>query len=397
MRTLNLPPIKRFTDLEASSGIALLAATVAALIWANSPLQHSYTSFWSASLGGDLGPVHLPGDVRSWIDDGLMALFFFVVGLEIKREWVSGELQDRRVAALPAIAAVGGMVVPALLFLAIASGTDAGHGWGVPMATDIAFALGVVALLGDRVPPPLKIFLLTLAIVDDVGAILVIAVAYTDHVALGWLAGSGAIVAVIVLLRHLDSLALTIYLALGAGLWVCALNSGVHPTIAGVVLGLLAPSAGQGQRLEEALHPWTSNLVVPVFALANAGIVLSADVVPGGRPLMAVVIGLVVGKAIGVTGGAWVATKLGVATLPIGVRWSQIAGVAALAGIGFTVALFISNLAFDTAAVESEVKLGVLVASLIAAALGSILLTRSTRTGSVAEPDGTRNSGGVSR
>ncbi len=374
MRTFTLTPIKRFTDLEASSGIALLVATAAALVWANSPWQDSYTTFWHASLGGDIGPIHLPGDVLHWVNDGLMALFFFVVGLEIKREWVSGELQDNRVAALPAIAALGGMVLPALLFLAIASGTEAANGWGVPMATDIAFALGVVALLGDRVPSPLKVFLLTLAIVDDIGAILVIAVAYTDHVAMGWLAGAGLVVATIVVLRRLESLLPLLYLLLGIALWVCALNSGIHPTIAGVVLGLLAPSPATGVRLEEGLHPWTSNLIVPIFALGNAGIVLSADVVPGGRPLAAVVIGLVVGKAVGVTGGAWIATKLGIAELPAGVRWSQIAGVGALAGIGFTVAIFVTGLAFDNDLVESEVKLGVLVASVIAAALGSVLL-----------------------
>ncbi len=386
MLSRSLNPIRRFAELEASSGIALLAATVVALVWVNSPAQDSYHSVWHASLGGDLGPVHLPDSVLHWINDGLMAVFFFVVGLEIRREWVSGELQDRRVAALPAVAAVGGMVVPALLYLALTAGSPASSGWGVPMATDIAFALGVVALLGDRVPPALKVFLLTLAIVDDVGAILVIAVAYTDHVALAWLAGAGAVTSVVALLRRLEALAPVLYLALGVGLWVCALNAGVHPTIAGVVLGLLAPSAERGEQLEEALHPWTSNLVVPLFAVANAGIVLSGEVLHGGRTLAGVVVGLVVGKVVGVTGGAWLAIRLGVAALPSGVRWRHIVGIGALAGIGFTVAIFVSGLAFDRAADEAEAKLGVLLASVVAAAVGSVVLVRAARADRVEPP-----------
>jgi NhaA family Na+:H+ antiporter len=411
-------PVHRFLEIEASGGLVLIVAAVAALVWANSPWKESYTDLLHTVVELEVGSFVLREDVQHWVNDGLMTLFFFVVGLEIKREWVSGELRDRRAAALPAIAAVGGMVVPAAIYAALNVGGPGGRGWGIPMATDIAFALGVVAVLGRRVPPALKVFLLTLAIVDDIGAILVIAVFYSSSVSLGWLAVAAAVVLAVVLLRRGRVWYHPIYVVLGVTLWLAVFESGVHATIAGVVMGLLTParpflpdveterivdtlehraelrsddvrrvsfmiaeSVPLTERIERALHPWTSFVVVPVFALANAGIELTGDSLSGGSGVaLGVVLGLVVGKTIGISLFSWVACRLGVASLPSGAGWPHLVGVAALAGIGFTVSLFVAGLAFAPGSpTEDQAKIGILAASVLAAAIGTVVLSAASR------------------
>jgi NhaA family Na+:H+ antiporter len=410
-------PVARFMHVEAAGGIVLALATVAALVWANSPWQDAYHTLWHTEVGIGIGNRALTEDLGHWVNDGLMALFFFVVGLEIKREWVAGELRDRRAAVLPAMAALGGMVVPALVFVAFTIGTDTAHGWGIPMATDIAFALGIVALLGPRIPQPLKIFLLTLAIVDDIGAILVIAVFYSDSIEFEWLLAAAAIVVAVVLLRRAHVRYMPIYVVVGAALWFAVFESGVHATIAGVLMGLLTPalpfqeevetqhvvdvldhtpgitlgdvrsasfllreSVSVAERVEELMHPWISYGVIPIFALANAGITFTSESLSGDpRLLLGVIVGLVVGKTVGVTVMTWLTVRLGIGRLPDGVSFSQIVGVAMLAGIGFTVALFIAGLAFDEVAVQDQAKVGILIGSVVAALGGVGVLLATTR------------------
>ncbi len=364
-----------------------------------------------------MGRFVLVEDLRHWVNDGLMALFFFVVGLEIKRELVHGDLRDPRVAALPALAAAGGMAVPALLFLLVTLGDGATRGWGIPMATDIAFAIGVVALLGSRVPASLKLFLLTFAIVDDIGAIAVIAVFYATDVEPVFLATAAGLVLVMLGLRRLGVVWLAPYVVLGAGVWLATHTSGVHATIAGVVLGLLAPAqpltpaavsrewaqdlsddpgpaeldamnrlaqttVSPVERLEHRLHPWTSFVVVPVFALANAGVVVMADSFDAPATVgvaAGVVLGLVVGKLVGITAATWLAVRSGLGRLPEDTTWAMIVGIAAIGGIGFTVSLFVAELAYPPGAVQDAAKLGVLGASVMAAALGATLLVRAAR------------------
>ena len=400
--------VRRFLDTEAAGGIVLVVASVVALAWANSPWHGAYEDLWHASVTLRLGGLGVEDDLRHLVNDGLMALFFLVVGLEIKRELVAGELHDPRVAALPAVAAVGGMVVPAGLFLAVNIGADGVAGWGIPMATDIAFAVGVLALLGPRVPSPLKLFLLTLAIVDDIGAIVVIAVAYTDRldpVALG-LAALTVLAAAACLRARIWSPG--VYVVLGVACWLATYESGVHATLAGVVFGLLAPArplapgdvvrdwasdlsdeptasemhslttvakeaVSVAERTQHMLHPVTSFVVVPIFALANAGVRVTGDslAAPGaGRVALGVVLGLVVGKPLGIAAASWLAVRSGLATLPPGVRWAQVAGVGAVAGIGFTVSLFIAGLAFDRPALDTAARVAVLSASVVASAAG---------------------------
>jgi NhaA family Na+:H+ antiporter len=391
-------PIQAFLAIEAAGGILLLVATVVALVWANSPWRAGYEDLVHAHLSWAGGSLRLPGTVSHAVNDGLMALFFYVVGLEIKREWVTGELQDRRAAALPAMAALGGMVVPAILYALWNAGGAGSRGWGIPMATDIAFALGVLTVLGRRAPAPLQVFLLTLAIVDDIGAIVVIAIWYSSSIAWAWLAAAVAIAAAVAVARRLRVRAPALFLVLGLALWLCTYRSGVHATIAGVVMGLLTPALARtpdeeppAERLEHLLHPWTGFLIVPVFALVNAGIELQRSALdPTNRVTAGVVVGLVVGKAVGIGGFAWLAIRLGLGVLPDGVRTVQLAGAALLAGIGFTVSLFVTGLAFGEGALATDAKVGVLVASVVAAAAGSAVLV-------IAGRDQTRpTSGGIS-
>ena len=405
-------PVLRFIDREVAGGILLLLATTAALIWANSTWADGYNSFWHAEIELVVGPWYLAHlSVGHFVNDALMALFFFVVGLEIKRELVTGDLRSFRAAALPAIAALGGMVVPAALYFALNTAGEASRGWGITMATDIAFAVGIVALLGARVSPKIKLFLLTLAIVDDIGAIVVIAIFYTSDLSLSWLLIALAGLVGVWLLQRLRVWAIPVYAVLGIFIWYATLESGVHATIAGVALGLLTParpllnqrdaqqivdalpsdasvaevrhgaflaqeSVPFTERLENMLHPFTAFLIIPIFALANAGIELSGDKISdaaSSNVTLGIVLGLVVGKPLGITLFAWVATRFGFA-LPEGVHWPQFVGMGFAAGIGFTVSIFVAGLAFESSAVTDLAKIGILIASLVAAVLALLLM-----------------------
>ncbi len=412
--------LQRFLDTESSGAVVLLASTVVALAWANSPWKASYETLWHTKLTLGLGDVVRTEDLRHLVNEALMAIFFFVVGLEIKHELVAGQLQRWRTAALPVFAALGGMVVPAAIYTAINLGGEGSRGWGIPMATDIAFALGVLALLGKSIPGSLKVFLLTLAIADDVGAIMVIAIFYSGGIHWPALLVAAALLAGVAGLRRARVFWAPGYLLLGVGAWAAFYESGVHATLAGVALGLLAParplapdvvveewsvdlaeepSAGElktmttlakstvsvTERLQHSLHPVTSYLIVPLFALANAGVVFQAGSLqaPGASAVAAGVgLALVVGKLLGVSGAAWLAVRTKVGRLPDGVRWPHIVGVAALAGIGYTVSLFIADLAFPRPDLVDAAKLGILAASLVAAVLGAAILRFSSRPGS---------------
>jgi NhaA family Na+:H+ antiporter len=381
-----LPPLRdEFVSIEALSGLVLLAAAAAALVWANVATA-SYANVWHRSLTIGPGDASITLDLQHWLNDGLMTVFFFVVGLEIKREIVAGELRDRRTAALPVLAAIGGMVLPALLYLAVNADGSTARGWGIPMATDIAFAVGVLALFGPRVPSGMKLFLLTLAIVDDIGAIVVIAVFYSEGVSARWIAGAVATVLVIVLMRRFGAASPWLYVLPAFVLWVCTEQSGVHATIAGVVLGLLTPLHARAGRpvledLERVLHPWSSFLVVPLFALANAGVVLTAsalDRATTSTVALGIVLGLVVGKVAGVVGFTAIGLRLRAGRLPSGVRLRDIVGVGAVAGIGFTVSLFVADLSF-AGDLLAEAKIGILAASVLAGTAGAILVRMLTR------------------
>jgi NhaA family Na+:H+ antiporter len=375
------PPIgSDFVSLEAASGIVLLLGAAAALIWINRDAA-SYTSFWHHQLTIGTGDVAITESLVHWVNDALMTVFFFVVGLEIKRELVVGELADRTRAALPAIAAVGGMVVPALLFVAVNVGGGNLDGWAIPIATDIAFAVGVLALLGSRVPSSLKLFLLALAIVDDIGAIVVIALFYSRGLDGWWLFGAVLVTLLVVLMSRLGVDHPIAYVVPGVVLWWCLHEAGVEPTLAGVVLGLLTPARPRRgrpvlTRLEGALHPLSSFVIVPVFALANAGVVLSADAIDhavSSRVTIGIVAGLVVGKFVGILGASALAVRTRIGSLPDGVGLRDVAGVAVLGGIGFTMSLFITDLAFRGEVID-DAKIGVLAASAVAALLGLLVL-----------------------
>ncbi len=414
-------PALRFLHVEAASGLLLLASTVVALAWANSPWSSSYHALWDTKLVFNLGGHALEDDLRHWVNDALMVVFFFVVGLEIKQELVTGHLSKWRDALLPAIAAFGGMAVPALIFAAVNAGGSGSAGWGIPMATDIAFAVGVLALFGDRVPTPLKILLLALAIVDDIGAIAVIALFYTDEIQAPWALAAVAGLLLIVTLKRLRVWYVPIFAVVGTAVWLATFESGIHATIAGVALGLLCPakpllpeteaaaiadelsadsqvtvtdvrattfrlreSVPVAERLQDLLHPWTSFVVIPIFALANAGVDLSARLVGDAAtsPVTGgVVAGLVVGKFVGIIGAVYAATRLRLVRLPDGITMHQVAGIALLAGIGFTVSLFIAGLAYTDPILDTQAKIGILAASALAGLLGSAVLSAALRTG----------------
>ncbi len=359
-----------------------------ALVWTNSPWSDGYDRLWQARFDIHLGGWGIELDLRHWVNDGLMALFFLVVGLEIKRELLTGELRYRRAAALPAIAAVGGMVVPALIYLALNAGGAGSRGWGIPMATDIAFAAGVLTLAARHAPTGIRPFLLALAIVDDIGAVVVIAIFYSGGVAWGWLGVAAALALAILGLHRLHVRSAAITVALGFLLWLATFESGVHPAIAGVALGLLTPAVAHGEpavsplaRAEHLLLPWTSLVVLPLFALANAGVRLSSsglrDAITG-RVALGVILGLVLGKTVGISAATWVAVRLGVGRLPAGVGWSHVLGTAAVAGIGFTVSLFVTELAFDDAGLVDQAKVGILSGSILAGTAGFLLLRRTS-------------------
>jgi len=378
-------PLNDFLHDEAAGGVALMIATLLALAWANT-FGDGYIGLWERELTVGVGSLAITDDLRHWVNDGLMALFFFVVGLEIKRELVTGELRDRKAAALPVLAALGGAILPALIFLAITAGGAGSAGWGIPMATDIAFAVGVLALLGDRISSGVKLLVLTIAIVDDVVAISVIAVFYTDDLSVAWLMVALGGLAAVALLRRSGVTRILAFIPLGLFVWAATYQSGVHATIAGVALALLTPArpvAGRAvlEIIEHRLHPITGFVIVPLFALANAGLVLNSETLGDAatsRVALAIATGLVIGKLLGITGAALAGVRLGVGSLPEGVQPRQVWGVAALGGIGFTVSLFIAQLAYDDAALIETAKVGIFAGSIMSALLGIALLLRGS-------------------
>jgi len=382
-----IDPVRRFLDTEEGGGFALLAGSVAALIWVNVFGIAGYDSFWHTELKIGLGDVAITEDLAHWVNDGLMTLFFFLISLEIKREIVTGDLRHPRRAALPVIAAAGGVVVPILIYLAITAGTSATGGWGIPMATDAAFAIAALALLGERVGVGAKLFLVTIAVVDDVLAIVVIAIAYTSDLSLPWLLAAIALIGVVAAMRRLGLVRIWPYAVVGLLVWVATLESGVHATIAGVGLAFMTPSGDIRGRpvleeLENRIHPWTSFLILPIFALANAGVVIGGDALDAGdgmRTALAVAIGLMVGKLVGISAATLLAVRFRLGLLPRGVDRRSVIGIAALAGIGFTVSLFIAALAFDDPLLVDSAKLGILGGSIVSAAIGVAILAPGGR------------------
>jgi len=433
-----LRPFQEFARLEASGGILLLFCTVAALAWANSGWSESYQRLWQVPLTVGVSELVVSKPLLLWINDGLMAIFFFVVGLEIKRELLVGELASPSRAALPIAGALGGVLFPALIYTLLNFGTPGVHGWGVPMATDIAFVIGVMTVLGSRVPLGLRVFVTALAIVDDLMAVLVIALFYTDDISwisLIW----GAVFLVALLIANQAGVRRpAVYVVLGVGLWLAFLKSGVHPTVAGVLLAATIPSsprmnpgeflaesrsilgefekagsieeplhanedrlaavrALEGaceavetplQRLEHGLHPWVTYFIMPVFALANAGVALEGSLTQalGNSIALGVILGLVIGKPLGITLFSWLAVRARLAELPSGVGWYRLHAAGWLGGIGFTMALFIAGLAFGEDALLDSAKLGVLTSSLLAAIIGAALLTTCKRVAPETEP-----------
>jgi len=412
-----IAPIRRFLHIEATSGVLLVAATLAAIVAANSPTGEAYLAFWQTPAGLRFGALEVTLSLQHWINDLLMAVFFYVIGLEVKRELVKGELRDLRRAALPLAAAVGGMLAPAAVYLLLQYGAPGGKGWGIPMATDIAFVVGCLAVLGGRIPVSLRIMLLSLAIADDIGAILVIAIGYTSQIDWSALVLSAGGIALIIACMKLGVHSRAVYLILSLGVWFELHASGIHATIAGVILGFLTPSQAwisdgrlgriiddtihfmQGadwrsaarryaalrqmeraarssisplRRFETGLHPWVAFVIMPVFALANAGvrIEMTAFVDP---VAIAVALGLLVGKPAGILLFSWLAVKAGIAKLPAEVGWTAILGGGILAGIGFTMAIFIASLAME-GVMLSAAKVGILVGSVASAIVGMLVL-----------------------
>ncbi|GLZ10068.1 Na(+)/H(+) antiporter NhaA 2 [Actinomadura sp. NBRC 104425] len=421
------PGLRSFLRTEVGGTSVLLAATVAGLLWANSPFGDTYETFWHTELAVRIGDHTVALDLRHLVNDGLMALFFFVIGLEISREVRIGQLRDRRLIAVPAVAALGGMAVPALVYTAVNAGGPGASGWGIPLASDTAFVLGLLAVIGTRCPEPLRAFLLTLAVVDDIGAILVVAVFYTESLSVTALAVAVLLTGLIVAARWLRFWRAPAYLVLGLGVWAAMLESGVHPTLAGILLGALvvvyapsghkvlranemlrelarAPSpelaveAGRtvqrtvsvNERLQLLLHPWTSYVIVPIFALANAGVRLDGGTLRAAATspvTIGVAAGLVAGKFTGIALGTWLPLRWNWGVLPGSLVWGQVLGGAAVSGIGFTVSLFITDLAFaDDPALQSQAKIGILAGSLLAAGLGWLVFRMAWNRGAVCAP-----------
>ena len=417
-------PFQEFFNKEAGSGLLLILFTIIALVWANSSFADSYVNLWKTYFTVDIGGAGISKPLILWVNDGLMAIFFFVVGLEIKRELISGELSTPRKAALPLTAAIGGAVIPALIYVVFNISTPEVSGWGVPMATDIAFALGVLALLGSKTPLSLKIFVTALAIVDDLMAVLVIALFYTAKISLVALAVGFVFLGISVVLNRMKIQKTVLYVVLGIATWVAFLKSGVHATIAGVLFAATIPAFTKIQtdeflqkgekfiqkvrdqvgspddqrtaihylevasvhaqtpleRMEHGLHSWVAFGVMPIFALANAGVAIAGDVLSGlisSAVFWGIFLGLFAGKPVGIVAMVWLVVKAKIAELPKGVTWRHIVGAGALAGIGFTMALFIANLAFSDPATLEVAKLGILSASLASGILGWILLSSS--------------------
>jgi Na+:H+ antiporter, NhaA family len=379
-----LKPLQEFLRLETSAGYVLMAATVAAMIVANSPLSAKYHSLLEFPLAINIGQFSIRKTSLHWIDDGLMVLFFFVIGLELKRELIDGHLASLRRASLPAFAAAGGMLGPAMIYIALnRHDPTAMHGWAIPTATDIAFALGVLSLLGKRVPPALKAFLLSVAIFDDLGAIVVIALFYTTQLLLMPLLIAAVLVIVLFALNRLSVIRPTVYFIVAFFLWLAVLKSGVHATLAGVIVAMFIPlrtatGASPAKSLEHSLHPWVAFGVLPIFAFANAGVTLaglSPDDV-GRTVSLGIMIGLFVGKQIGIFVMCWLTVKLRLGALPEGATWGQLYGIAILCGIGFTMSLFIASLAFAGSGADyhGAERLAILMGSLVSGLVGFFVL-----------------------
>jgi NhaA family Na+:H+ antiporter len=405
-------PVRRFLQTEAAGGVVLIAAVLAALVWANSPGQHAYQDLWSTVVSVSVGGHGIAMDLRGWVNEGLMTVFFLVVGLELKRELTVGELRERRTATVPIAAAAGGMAGSALVYVAVTAGTPSVHGWGIPMATDLALALGVLALLGPRISPSVRLFVLALAVADDLGSIVVIAFFYGQGLRWTALASALGLIALALALRMGRIRWWPLYVAIGIGLWLALRQAGVSPTLAGVAMGLLAPAVpalgreeadGFAQELADVsslhaarrtvqlarrsaptaewlvlgLHPWSSFLAVPVFALANAGIPLGSGVLAQGgvsRVAGGVLLAKLVGKFVGVAGAAWLVCRLGLGRLPAGMGVRELLGVAALAGVGLAVSFLVADLAFPDSLRQDQAKLAVLVAAAISAAVATGVL-----------------------
>lgn len=430
-----LRPFQAFLHAEASGGILLLICTIAALVWANSPFAESYFHLWHTNISIQIENFNLGYSLHHWINDGLMAIFFFVVGLEIKREFLVGELSSAQKAALPVAGALGGMILPALFYTIFNLGNEGSAGWGIPMATDIAFVIGILALLGSRVPISLKVFVIALAIADDIGAVLVIAIFYTSNISFLSLLIAAGFILLLISANLLGIKNLLIYTILGIGLWFAFLYSGVHATVAGVLLAFTIPASSrinskrfmeEGEKLlkdfddagdevestftnedrlvavqvleancervmtplsrfESGLHPWVSFLIMPLFALANAGVSIGADFISSlVDPIsIGIIIGLFFGKQFGIFVFSWAAIKLKIAAKPAGVSFTKIYAAGILAGIGFTMSLFIANLAFTEAYLLDISKVGILSASLISGITGFIVLKKALNTANV--------------
>lgn len=420
-----LSPFERFLKRQSATGILLLVAAIIAMVWSNSSYANEYFAFWHKDFTVGFGNFKIAEPLLVWVNDGLMAIFFFVVGLEIKREVLAGELSTVKDVVLPLTAAIGGMVVPALLFILIVGNSNLAQGWGIPMATDIAFSLGILSLLGSKVPLGLKVFLTALAIVDDIGAILIIAFFYSNDIQWGYLEAAGGLLLLLLLFNYFNVRNVAFYLLVGLFLWFCFLKSGVHPTVAGVLIALTIPAKRKikmqdfvektnssllkfkkadwpdskivlgkeqisaleyiaesakkvqspVQSLEKLLSNVTANVVMPIFALANASIVIVGNELDLlNKVTIGTGLGLLVGKVIGVSLFSWLPVRLGWAQLPTGVSWTQILGVGFLAGIGFTMSLFITNLAYVDAAVINASKIGIVIGSVLAGIIGFIIL-----------------------
>ncbi|WP_426576382.1 Na+/H+ antiporter NhaA [Xenorhabdus stockiae] len=378
--------IRQFLKLEAAGGILLIIAAIIALVMANTPLQTIYHQFLNLPVAVQFAALEINKPLLLWINDGLMAVFFLIVGLEVKRELMEGSLASRDKAIFPAIAAVGGMLAPALIYL-LFNGNDeiTRQGWAIPAATDIAFALGVMALLGNRVPTALKVFLLALAIIDDLGVIIIIALFYTKSVSMVALGLAATMIGLLVWMNWRGVAKTSAYLVVGGILWVCILKSGVHATLAGVIVGFLIPlrcknGHSPSEALEHGLHPWVAYLILPLFAFANAGISLQGVSLEGlsGMLPVGVALGLFIGKPLGIFLISWLSVKLGVAKLPAGIGMQQIFAVSVLCGIGFTMSIFISGLAFEGLSEDFSTysRLGILIGSTTAAFIGYGLLNK---------------------
>jgi NhaA family Na+:H+ antiporter len=385
---MSFSSLREFIKLEAAGGIILICAAAFALVLANSPLSGLYTASLDIPVAIKFGALEIAKPLILWINDGLMAVFFFLVGLEIKREFLEGDLSTPSQIVLPAMAAIGGMAGPALVYIVINQGNAANlNGWAIPAATDIAFALGILALVGSRAPLSLKILLTAIAIIDDLGAIVIIALFYTDSLSVPSLMVGGAFVIALVVANRLNIMRPAVYVLLGIGLWICVLKSGVHATLAGVITAFAVPMNGKGgnapsllKHLEHLLHPWVAFFILPLFAFANAGVSFAgigfASFVEPVK--LGISVGLFAGKQIGIMLMLWLGIKLGLSAMPRGVGWQQLYGVSLLCGVGFTMSLFIGSLAFEHSSFDAPIRLGVLTGSTIAAVCGYLVLRFST-------------------